>query len=91
MMILKSTQPVTEMSTRNSSCGGQRRPVFRDDNLTTFICRLSGNFGASTSWNAQSLSMRVLGLFTFIFMVNYSFQLHFLCCYGHSMKNVLNY
>jgi hypothetical protein len=39
---LWSTQPLTEMSTRNPSWG-QRRPVRRADNLTTFVCRLSGN------------------------------------------------
>jgi hypothetical protein len=26
------------------------------DNLTTFMCRLSRNLGASTSWNPQGLS-----------------------------------
>jgi hypothetical protein len=31
------------------------RPVCRADNLTTFMCRLSWNPGASTSWNPQSL------------------------------------
>jgi hypothetical protein len=39
-MALESTQPLTEMSTRNISWG-QRRPVRRADNLTTFTCRLS--------------------------------------------------
>ena len=34
----------------------------RTDNLTTFICRLSWNLGASTSWNPQSLSKPVMGL-----------------------------
>jgi len=38
-----------EMSTRNVSWG-QRQPVRRANNLTTFICRLSWNLGASTSW-----------------------------------------
>jgi hypothetical protein len=33
------------------------------DNLTTFMCRLSGNLGASTSWNPQGLSRPVMGLF----------------------------
>jgi hypothetical protein len=32
------------------------RPVLRSDNLTTFTCRMSGNLGASTSWNPQGLS-----------------------------------
>jgi hypothetical protein len=39
-MALESTQPLTELSTRNNSWG-QRRPVRRADNLTTFMCRLS--------------------------------------------------
>jgi hypothetical protein len=31
-------------------------------NLTTFMCRLSCNLGASTSWNPQGLSRPVMGL-----------------------------
>jgi len=58
----RSTQPLTEMSTRNTSWG-QRRPVRRPDNLTTFMCRLSWNLGASTSWNSLGLSTPVMGLF----------------------------
>ena len=38
---------------------GQRRPVRRTDNLTTFMCRMSWNLGASTSWNPQGLSWPV--------------------------------
>ena len=34
----------------------------RTDNLTTFICRLSWNLGASTSWNLQGLSRTVMRL-----------------------------
>jgi len=34
----------------------------RADNLTTFMCRLSWNQGASTSWNPQGLSRAVMGL-----------------------------
>ena len=34
----------------------------RADNLTTFICRLSWNLRASTSWNPQGLSRPVMGL-----------------------------
>jgi len=55
------TQPLTEMSTRNV-CWGKRRPVRRADNLTIFMCRLSWNLGASTSWNSQGLSRPVIGL-----------------------------
>jgi hypothetical protein len=36
--------------------------VRRADNLTTFMCRLSINLGASTSWNPKGLSRRVMGL-----------------------------
>ena len=32
------------------------------DNLTTFMCRLSWNLGASTSWNPQGLSRPVMVL-----------------------------
>ena len=34
----------------------------RADNLTTFMCRLSWNLGASTSRNPQGLSRPVMGL-----------------------------
>ena len=34
----------------------------RADNLTTFMCRLSWNLGASASWNPQGLSRPVIGL-----------------------------
>jgi hypothetical protein len=37
-------------------------PVRRADNLTTFMCRLPGNMGASASRNAQGLSRPVMGL-----------------------------
>jgi len=33
--------------------------VRRDDNLATFMCRLSSNLGASCSWNTQGLSRAV--------------------------------
>ena len=39
--------------------------VSRADNFTTFMCRLSGNRGASTSWNSQGLSRPVMGLLDF--------------------------
>ena len=39
-MALGSTQPLTEMSTRNISWR-ERRQVCRADNLTTIMCRLS--------------------------------------------------
>jgi len=36
--------------------------VHRPDNLTTFMCRLSWNLGASTSWNPPGPSRPVMGL-----------------------------
>jgi hypothetical protein len=49
-MALGSTQPLTEMSTRNLPGGGQRRPARKADN------RLSiENVGASTSHNPMGL------------------------------------
>jgi hypothetical protein len=35
--------------------GVWRRPVRRADNLTTFMCRLSRNLGASNSWKPRGL------------------------------------
>ena len=60
-MALRTTRPLTETSTRNISWG-IKRPVRRADNLTTFMCRLSWNLGASTSWNPQCLSRHAMGL-----------------------------
>jgi hypothetical protein len=59
-MALGSTQPLTEMSTRNISWG-ETRPVLTADSLTTFMCRLSRNLVASTFWNPQRLSRPVMG------------------------------
>jgi hypothetical protein len=36
--------------------------VRRADNLTTFMCRLSKNLGASTFWSPKGLSRPVMGL-----------------------------
>jgi len=36
--------------------------VRRADNLTTFMCRLSWNLGASTPWDPLGLSRHVMGL-----------------------------
>jgi len=44
-MSLESTQPLTEMSTRNISWE-YRGPVRRVDNLAPFKCRLSRNSGS---------------------------------------------
>jgi hypothetical protein len=47
------------MSTRNLSWGVK---VLRADNLTTFMCRLSKNLGASTTWSPKGLPRPVMGL-----------------------------
>ena len=71
-MALESTQTLTEMSTRNISWG-QRRPVRRADNLTTFMCRLSRNLGASPSWNPPGLPRPVMRLLYLYLSVNNKF------------------
>ena len=60
-MALGLTQPLTDVSTRNISWE-VKRPVRVADNPATFMCRLSWNLGASTSWNPQGLSRPVMGL-----------------------------
>jgi len=60
-MALGLTQTLREMSTSNIS-GGQRRPVGRADNFTTFMRKLSWNVGASISWKLQGLSRPVMRL-----------------------------
>jgi hypothetical protein len=70
------TQPLTEMRTRNLSWGC-RRPVHRADNLTTFMCRLSWNLGASTFWNPQGLSRPVMGL---LYLLYYNIMGHHRIC-----------
>jgi hypothetical protein len=47
-MALRSTQPLTEMRSRNIFWG-YRRPVRRADNLINFMCRPSWNLRPSTS------------------------------------------
>ena len=58
-MVLRLTQPLKEMSTRNISWGIKEAGA---DNLTTFMCRLSWNVGAWNSWKTQGLSRPVMGL-----------------------------
>jgi hypothetical protein len=53
---------VDSASNRNEYQEYFLRPVRRVDNLATFMCRLSTNLGASTSWNCQGLSRPVMGL-----------------------------
>ena len=58
-MALELIQPLTEMSTMNVSWGVKAAGA-RAENLTTFVCRLTWNLGASTSWNPQGLSRPVM-------------------------------
>ena len=67
-MALGLTQPLTQMSTRNISCGGKGG---RCVGLTTYhihvpIVLISGR--ASTSWNPQGLSRPVMGLLYLLFV-----------------------
>jgi hypothetical protein len=67
-MSLGPTQPLTEMSTRNISWGkGGRCVGLTTLPLATFMCRLSWNLGASTSWNPQGMSRPVMGLLYLFF------------------------
>jgi hypothetical protein len=60
-MALGSTQPLREMSTRNISWGVKAAGAYGRQ-PTTFMCRLSRNLGASTSWNPLGLSRPAMGL-----------------------------
>jgi hypothetical protein len=73
-MALGLIQSLTEMSTRTISWG-LRRPVRRADDLTTFMCRLSRNLGASTSWNPQGLFRPVTGIAS-AFYLKVCYSLH---------------
>jgi len=72
-MALGSNQPLTEMRTRNISWE-KRGPVRRADNLTTFMCPLSWNLGASASWNTQGLSRPVMGLLLRVSLFWYNYE-----------------
>jgi len=63
--------------------GGKRRPVRRADNLTTVICRLSWNLGASTSLKPQGLSSPVIGLLFRVVTMTLGKALTFSCMVGH--------
>jgi hypothetical protein len=63
-MALGSTQPLTEMSTRNLS-GGNKRPARRADNLPPSVCRMSGNVEALKSRNPKGLHGLYRNKFTF--------------------------
>ena len=58
-LALGSTQPLTEMSTRNICWGVEAEG--RADKITTFMCRLSLILGASTTRKLQGLSKPVAG------------------------------
>jgi hypothetical protein len=60
-MALGFTQPLTEMSTTNISCGVNAAGAYGWQ-PTTFMSQLSRNLGASTSWNLLGLSRPVIGL-----------------------------
>jgi hypothetical protein len=60
-MALGSTQPLTEISTRNISWGVKAAGAYGLQ-PTTFMCRLSRNLGASASWHPVGLSRPVTGL-----------------------------
>jgi hypothetical protein len=50
------------------------------DNLTTFLCRLSWNLGASTSWSPQGLCRRVMGLlYRLPFYLKFDIEVTFRC------------
>ena len=61
-MVLGSTQPLTEMSTMGISCVDKGGRCVGLTKLTTFMCGLSRNLGASTSWNPQDLPRPVIAL-----------------------------
>jgi hypothetical protein len=56
--------------------------VRRAHNLTTFICRLSWNLGASNFWNSQDLSRPVMGLlYIYVYMSVYCLTYIHTCIY----------
>jgi hypothetical protein len=66
-MALKSTQPPTEMSTRNLP-GGKKRPARKADNLAAIY---EPNVGASTSRNPKGLHGLYRDNFNFYFIPRY--------------------
>jgi len=68
----------------------------RADNLTTFMCRLSRNLGASASWKPQGLSRPVMGLLylylylvlTTIYVAYSSTQFHPIFFYENNEKSI---
>jgi hypothetical protein len=66
-MALGSTQPLTEMSTRNLP-GGKKRPARRTHNLAAIYETMSENVGASTSRSPKGLHGLCRGNFTFFYL-----------------------
>ena len=60
-MALRSTRPLTEISTSNFSWW-VKAALCVGLNFTTLMCGLSWNLGASTTWNPRGLSRPVEGL-----------------------------
>jgi hypothetical protein len=71
VMVLESTQPLTEMSTWDISWG-YRSSVLRAENLTTYMCRFSGNLGALTSWRPVQFCSGIA--LAFVYGINLKFQ-----------------
>jgi hypothetical protein len=67
----------------------KNRQTRRADNLTTFMCRLSWNLGASTSWNSLGLSRSVMGLLYLCFI--YRAIKNSLCTWLLQYKYTQNY
>ena len=60
------------------------------DNLTTFMCRLSWNLGASTFWNPQGLSRPVMGLLLYDMCFDHIHSvllIWFVFCYEYCLCN----
>jgi hypothetical protein len=91
-MALGSTQPLTEMSTSGIFRGVKTADAWAD-NLTTFMCWLSWNLGASTFWEWQGLSRPVQGLI-YLLLLKYTCRyvqgsFIFLYQWTYSVKNNL--
>jgi hypothetical protein len=66
---------------------GKRRSMRTADNLTTFICRVSWNLGASTSWKPQGLSKPLMGLHCFYTIRWWKSELlYYLHTYGNTVS-----
>ena len=59
----------------------------RADNLTTFMCRLSWNLGASTSWNPQGLSRPVMGLLNLFTLTTRTLVNKIMSCFIAKIKH----